>query len=205
MIRSASGATPRKNALAAVFGRPKQTSPATAPQLRRGSVCGDSSIRGEAISRIVGSNKGCGIAEPVRVTEIGGVRLSTAATLDCGTAHALRAWIAKGLEPEFGKGQVKELRVAAHYACRGRNNQRGAKMSEHGRGKAIDIAGITLESGAELSVLQDFRQSKGAAMRRAYKSACGIFGTTLGPGSDRFHNDHMHFDTARHRSGSYCR
>ena len=33
----------------------------------------------------------------------------------------------------------------------------------------------------------------------------GIFGTTLGPGSDGYHEDHMHFDTAHQRGGAYCR
>lgn len=36
------------------------------------------------------------------------------------------------------------------------------------------------------------------------KGACGTFNTVLGPGSDRFHRDHLHFDTARGR-GPYCR
>jgi hypothetical protein len=38
-----------------------------------------------------------------------------------------------------------------------------------------------------------------------HKAACGPFGTVLGPNSNRFHQDHFHFDTARYRSGSYCR
>ena len=33
----------------------------------------------------------------------------------------------------------------------------------------------------------------------------GGFGTVLGPESDQFHQDHFHFDTARHRGGPYCR
>jgi len=27
----------------------------------------------------------------------------------------------------------------------------------------------------------------------------------LGPEAARYHQDHFHFDTARYRSGSYCR
>jgi hypothetical protein len=27
----------------------------------------------------------------------------------------------------------------------------------------------------------------------------------LGPNANSFHRDHFHFDTARYRSGSYCR
>ena len=41
--------------------------------------------------------------------------------------------------------------------------------------------------------------------------ACGTaavvtpVGTVLGPESDRFHQDHFHFDTARQRNGPFCR
>jgi hypothetical protein len=45
----------------------------------------------------------------------------------------------------------------------------------------------------------------GPLLRRLHKGACGPFGTVLGPDSDRFHRDHFHFDTARYRSGPYCR
>jgi hypothetical protein len=27
----------------------------------------------------------------------------------------------------------------------------------------------------------------------------------LGPGSDGFHEDHLHYDVARHGGGAYCR
>ena len=41
-------------------------------------------------------------------------------------------------------------------------------------------------------------------MRAAHRAACGIFGTTLGPGSDGYHEDHLHFDTVS-RGSPYCR
>lgn len=168
---------------------------------RKGSVCGVPAIKGEEIARVTSKVTGCGIADPVRVTSVSGVRLSQPATLDCDTAQALNRWVTTGLQPAFGRTKVVELRVAAHYICRSRNNIKGAKVSEHGRGKAIDIAGIVLENGKTVSVLGGF----GKDLRRAHKAACGPFGTTLGPGSDGFHEDHLHFDTASHRGGPYCR
>jgi hypothetical protein len=87
-----------------------------------------------------------------------------------------------------------------------RNNQPGAKVSEHGSGRAIDIAGIGLNDESEMSVLTDWNSgAKGRALRQMHRAACGPFGTVLGPEADRFHRDHFHFDTARYRSGSYCR
>lgn len=187
---------PAKGLLGKVFSAPKSV---------KGSVCGDPAIKGEVIARIRGKLNGCGIDKPVRVTSVDGVRLSTPAMIDCTTARALKTWVAKGVKPAFGSQKVTGLRVAAHYACRSRNNVRGAKISEHGKGRAIDISGFVLASGVELTVLKDYSSKKGAPIRKAHKAGCGPFGTTLGPGSDGHHRDHIHLDTARHRSGTYCK
>jgi hypothetical protein len=168
---------------------------------RKGSVCGDPSIKGEVLAPITSKVRGCGIDDPVRVTSVAGIRLSTPATINCPTAQALKKWIGKGLEPVYGKGKVVQLTIFGSYSCRPRNNQRGAKVSEHGRGNAIDIGGFTFANGKSTLVLGGY-DSK---MRKVHKAACGIFGTTLGPHSDGFHENHLHFDTARYRSGSYCR
>lgn len=103
-------------------------------------------------------------------------------------------------------GGVAGLRVAAHYVCRTRNHRAGAKISEHGKAKAIDISEVVLVNGDRLNVLRDWRNgAKGRVLQRAHRAACGPFGTTLGPGSDGYHEDHFHYDTARHRGGAYCR
>lgn len=168
---------------------------------KKGSVCGDNEIRGEALSAIPAKYKGCGLAEPVRVTGVAGVALNPAATISCDTAAALKQWVEKGMQPAFGNRQVVELKVAASYICRTRNNVKGAKISEHGRGKAIDISGFVMADGTTWTVLRNYN----ATIRKAHRAACGIFGTTLGPGSDGYHEDHLHFDIARYNSGSYCR
>lgn len=168
---------------------------------RRGSVCGDRAIRGEKIKPITSQVKGCGIAEPVRVTEVSGIRLSQAVTIECGTAQALKEWIDSAMRPAFGAREVVQLRIAAHYVCRGRNNKKGARVSEHGKGKALDIAGFVFADGTEWTIARDYNKQ----IRKAHQGACGIFGTTLGPGSDGYHENHLHFDTASYRSGPYCR
>lgn len=175
---------------------------------RRGRICGVNEIKGQAISAIPGKIRGCGVSDPVRVTEVSGAKLSQPAVMDCTTAKALNTWVREGVFPAVGRlgGGPKSLRVVAHYACRTRNNQPGAKVSEHGRGRAIDIAGVTLKNGAAISVLKEWRDPrKGKVLKKMHAAACGPFGTVLGPNSDRFHKDHLHLDTARYRSGSYCR
>ncbi len=172
-----------------------------------GGLCGDPGLVGEAIGAVPGAGA-CGIASAVRLRAVSGVRLSTPATIDCGTAKALKRWVDRGLIPEAGQrgGGVAQLRVAASYACRGRNNQRGARLSEHAQGRAIDISGITFRDGSSVTVLGDWSSGRnGRLMKSLHRAACGPFGTVLGPNSDRFHRDHFHFDTARHRSGPYCK
>jgi hypothetical protein len=70
------------------------------------------------------------------------------------------------------------------YDCRGRNNDAGAKTSEHGRGNAFDLGPIRLANGAVMdltkrSTPQPFRQ-------RLRDAACHRFNTVLGPGSDAY-------------------
>jgi hypothetical protein len=174
----------------------------------RGKVCGDKGLQGVSLGRVPGRIKGCGVEDAVRVTSVGGVALSQASVMDCGTAKALKTWVEKGLKPAVGQrgGGVARIKVAAHYACRTRNSQKGEKISEHGRGRAIDIAAFTLKNGQEISVLDDWGQGRnGKILRQMHARACGPFGTVLGPNANRFHRDHFHFDTARYRGGSYCK
>lgn len=181
---------------------------ARVPQSTTGAVCGDPEIRGSNLSRIIGQVRGCGVDAPVRVTSVAGVALSTGATMDCTTAKALKTWVEQGVKPNIGKlgGGVAGLKVAAHYSCRPRNNKAGAKISEHGKGHAIDISAVLLRNGQALSVLQGWPDARyGRIMRAMHRAACGPFGTVLGPNSDRYHQNHFHLDTARYRGGAYCR
>lgn len=172
--------------------------------VREGAVCGDLEIQGEEVGDVVGRIGACGIEDAVRLQSVSGLGFSQKPLMNCRTAKALKTWVNKGVKPAFGrKDKVVGLRVAAHYACRTRNNQPGGRISEHGKGNAIDISGFILESGKEISVLNDYT-GKGP-MRQARRAACGPFGTVLGPGSDRFHRDHFHLDTAPYRRGPYCK
>lgn len=175
-------------------------------ELERGAVCGDIDIQGDVVGSVPGRIPACGITDAVRVRSVSGVRLSVGSLMNCRTAKALKTWVDKGIQPAFkANGGVSELRVVAHFACRTRNNRPGAKISEHGKGNAIDIAGFTLGDGTQVSLLQGWRGKHSKALRSIHRAACGPFGTVLGPNSDRFHQDHFHVDTARHRGGPFCR
>lgn len=167
---------------------------------RKGSVCGVAAIKGEEISRISSKVQGCGVENPVAITSVAGVRLSQTATVDCSIATALNRWVEEVAQPAFN-GNLVQLQIAAHYSCRSRNNVKGAKISEHGKGRAIDIGGFVLSNGKVLTVAQNYNK----VLRKIYKAGCGYFMTTLGPGSDGYHEDHFHFDTSARKGGAYCR
>lgn len=194
--------------------RPTQVvyAPAPAPVLSGGGkvqkICGSNAILGRKLSPIQGTLKGCGVSNPVEVYSVGGVALSPAAVMTCDAAKALNKWVDKGVKPVIGNlgGGPATFSVAAGYSCRTRNNQPGAKVSEHGSGKAIDIAQLTLVNGKTLNVLSHWgKGAEGQLLAKMHKSACGPFGTVLGPNADRFHKDHFHFDVAKHGNGAYCR
>ncbi len=185
-----------------LFGRAKKRA-----EKRKGMVCRDPEIQGSVVGHVPGRISGCGITDAVKVTSVAGVSLSQAATMTCETAKSLREWVEDDVQTAFGRRQqVTQLRVAAHYACRTRNNRPGTKLSEHSKGRAIDISGFVLENGETVTVLNGWRDRKTKkALQSMWKGACGPFGTVLGPNADRYHQDHFHLDTAQHRGGSYCR
>lgn len=198
-------AKPKRRGLGALFGGGRKN---RVEQGAQGSVCQDSSIKGKTIAPIAGKLSGCGLQNGVRITSVDGVSLTQPASIDCNTARALKTWVRDGVKPAIGRqgGGVKSLRVVAHYSCRTRNNRKGAKISEHGKGRAIDIAAINLNDGSSITVLEGWKNRRDRkTLKKMHKAACGPFGTVLGPEADRYHQDHFHFDTARHRSGSYCR
>ncbi len=175
---------------------------------RRGALCGVRGIVGDRLSPVSGRISGCGISEPVRVREIDGISLSTPATINCDAARALQEWLRDGVVPAVGRtgGGVNSIRVVASYSCRTRNSQAGARLSEHALGNAVDVAAVGLVNGREIAVLSGWGNgAEGRALRQMHESACGTFGTVLGPNSDRYHQDHFHLDVASYRSGPYCR
>lgn len=201
----------RARAARAAVSQPARV--ARSPSVRRatgpvGALCGDPRIVGEPLEAIPAALPGCGVEAPVRVSSVGGLTLSRGSVIDCPTARALLTWVEEGVRPAWGRrgGGVTGLTVAAHYACRTRNNRPGARISEHGRGKAIDISAVRLANGTSVTLLEGWRHPvAGPIWRRMHAAACGPFGTVLGPEADRYHQDHLHLDTAARRSRAYCR
>ncbi len=152
----------------------------------------------------------CGAPDPFTVTalEDGAVKLAPAATIDCAMASALAGWIADDVQPAakaaFG-AEATTIDVAGSYACRGRNNVEGAKLSEHAFANAIDIAGFEIGHRTVTVARSDSQSATDAAFIETIRlAACRRFTTVLGPGSDIEHASHLHLDAIkRGRTGDY--
>lgn len=161
----------------------------------------------EPLDPIAGEG-GCGVPQPYDLTEPApGVDLDPGTQLTCPAALATARWVRDVAQPAaraLGEGvALSGIAHASTYVCRSRNNQAGAKISEHARGSAIDISRFEFVGHDPLPIVP--RQGKGnieeAFQRAVQAGACLHFTTVLGPGSDAFHNDHLHLDLAERRSG----
>ena len=140
----------------------------------------------------------------------GAVAVQPAATLACPIVSALDTWFASGVQPAamrwFGQ-PVAEIKQISAYSCRGMNGQRGASISEHAFGNALDIAAFTLADGRKITVKDGWRGApeEQGFLRDVHAAACQQFATVLAPGSNAFHYDHIHVDLMRRSSGrSIC-
>lgn len=154
----------------------------------------------------LGSPNGCGGPDVVHLERIilddhTEIAVEPPATLRCEMAEAIAYFVRQDLVPAAatmgsGLGAIENF---DSYDCRGRNRVVGAKLSQHGLANALDIRSVRLKDGrvvrpADAGAPREFR----AAMKAA---VCNRFTTVLGPGSDGYHEDHIHVDLAERRSG----
>ena len=129
------------------------------------------------------------------------IALTPPATLRCPMAETVIHWVrddVAAVASDLGAA-LKSLTVDTSFECRGRNRIAGAKISQHGFGNAVDLRGFTLANGHTVR-LTDPAANK-PARERLRQTACTRFTTVLGPGSDGYHEDHIHVDIAERRSG----
>jgi hypothetical protein len=158
----------------------------------------------EPLPPLVGPGE-CGAPDVVRLRAIlmpnaRRIALVPQPTLRCSMADALADWVRADIGPLAGGlgSPLAEIENYDSYDCRAMNGIAGAKLSEHGRANALDIRSVKLADGrvfriTEPTVSHDFRE-------RIKASACARFMTVLGPGSDGYHEEHIHVDLAERRS-----
>ena len=133
------------------------------------------------------------------------VSVKPAAILRCAMASEIVDWIRIDMAPlatSLGS-VVSDLDNLDSFECRGRNGIAGAKMSEHGRANALDVHDLKLASGQSISFTD--RAVPREVRERVLHSMCARFTTVLGPGSDGYHEDHIHLDLMeRHNNYKIC-
>jgi hypothetical protein len=137
--------------------------------------------------------------EAVRMADGAPVTVSPPAELRCEMAAQMAHWIRDEAAPIFAPARLTGILNYDSYECRGRNRVAGAKISEHGKGNALDIrafvlAGNKTVSPVDYTVPHELRE-------HLKESACKSFTTILGPGSDGYHEQHIHFDIAERHNG----
>src|SRR5208282_2068128 len=159
----------------------------------------------QALPVLVGPGD-CGAADAVQLQTITlsdqtRVVVDPPAILRCPMAEEVARWIRDDIAPSltaFG-APLRGLDNFDSYECRGRNRVRAAALSEHGRADALDVRAFKLADGqaiglTDVNVAKDWREGIRA-------TACARFSTVLGPGSDGFHEEHIHVDLADRRNG----
>jgi hypothetical protein len=129
------------------------------------------------------------------------IEIKPAPVLRCEFAESVAAWLRDEAAPRADKlgAPLRAVETFADFECRGRNRVAGAKLSEHGKGNAVDVRSFILADGrsiglTDISVPKDFRDEiRGSACRR--------FTTVLGPGADAQHESHIHLDLIERTRG----
>jgi hypothetical protein len=139
----------------------------------------------------------CRVDTAVRVTRIA-AGLDKPATMSCALAARLDQFEREIVQPlarrELGQRVVRTNHLGS-FSCRSRNG-RGDRLSQHGLGRAIDIAGFRLADGSTVNIAQDWAGSgnKRLFLRHLARRACEYFSVVLTPDSDADHRDHIHLD-----------
>ena len=140
------------------------------------------------------------------IAAVGPVAVKPTATLACPIVSALDKWLADSVQPAaqrwFG-ARVVEIKQISAYSCRGMNGNPNAHISEHAFGNALDVAAFTLADGRRITVRDGWHgmPEEQGFLRDVQAAACREFNTVLAPGSNRYHDDHIHVDLMRRASG----
>ncbi|MEL6678041.1 MAG: extensin family protein [Pseudomonadota bacterium] len=171
-------------------------------------ICGDARLTGFTVAEIDGPSA-CGVPVAVELSTVSGIAVRGPAKVSCAFARTFADWVEGGLKP-VARDQglvVTEMRSVAGYACRSRNSRRGARLSNHAFGNALDISAFTFADGSVAALPGDWGGGRdGRFLSAVQTSACAAFNTVLGPEYNAAHRDHFHFDISPNFSSSaFCR
>lgn len=150
---------------------------------------------------------GCSALGAVQLEEIGTPTANLGA-MTCPLARQFARWTREAVQPaarQWLGARVVRIETMGTYACRPVNNRAGARLSEHGRANAVDVAAFVIQGGRRITVLDGWAgddQRTRSFLRAVQTAGCRRFQVGLGPDANALHRDHLHFDMG---PGPYCR
>ncbi|POR50302.1 hypothetical protein CYD53_1099 [Bosea psychrotolerans] len=198
---------------------PTGASPAELPNSNDGAAClaelralYGTRVRAADADAAKSEDPACRVESPVLVEalEMGSVPVvfEPPVTLSCEMATRAAEFLASSVQPlakgYFGRDLVG-LRVGGGQECRRRNRAATGPLSEHATGRALDVFAFVLAGEAGGLTVGVERPEDGVQQRflsAVRQAACGAFTTSIGPGADAAHANHLHLDIQARRSPS---
>jgi hypothetical protein len=151
--------------------------------------------------------RGCSALGAVQLTEIG-TPVTNLGAMTCPLARQFARWSREAVQPAASRwlgSPVRRIETFGTYGCRNVNSQPGARLSEHAYANAVDVSAFVLANGRRVTVAEGWNADNAEVrrfLRDIHQAGCRRFAIGLGPDSDAYHYNHMHFDMGR---GPYCR
>jgi hypothetical protein len=160
----------------------------------------------ELLPRLIGPGE-CGGRDMIRLNAVllpnhKRVEVKPTAVLRCAMAESFAAWVRDEASDKVAAlgDALRSVDTYGSYECRGRNWVADAKLSEHGKGNAIDLRALVLADGRHITLTDEIVSKP---LRDDLRdSACHRFTTVLGPGADGHHNNHIHLDGLERNNGA---
>jgi len=149
---------------------------------------------------------GCTVYGALRLDNIG-VPVSNLGPMTCPLAQHFAAWVRYGVRPAariYLGSDVVRIDSFGTYNCR--RIAGSARLSEHAKANAVDVAAFLLADGRRISLQNGWNASdpnQRKFLRVVRDSACKRFRTVLSPDYNAAHHDHLHFDMGGR--GGFCR
>jgi hypothetical protein len=150
---------------------------------------------------------GCSAIGAVQLLDIG-TPVTNLSSMTCPLARAFARWTREAVQPAASQwldGPIVRIETFGTYSCRPVNGRPGARLSEHGRANAVDVAAFILADGRRVTVMDGWNgedERVRSFLRTVHRAGCRRFSTVIGPDGDAAHYNHFHFDMGR---GPYCR
>lgn len=150
---------------------------------------------------------GCSALGAVQLLDIG-TPVTNLGAMTCPLALRFAGWTREAVQPAAQRWlgvPVRRIESFGTYSCRSVNGAPGARLSEHGRANAVDVAAFVLADGRRVTVLDGWSAPDDKVrgfLREVHREGCRRFQVGLGPEANALHRNHFHFDLGR---GPYCR